>query len=400
MPDSIAGLEATTGLPTGVCWGPAEVVEERVAAVLPPLAEDVLSLVEGGHALRAQLPGGGELAAVRAPVAVHRLARWESVVPELQQVIFRLTQRRLLLQLSARAAPSRAVSLPAAALAVDSVVVFGPSLSSLAGALCLLREGRRPLLVLDQPRQPALSSQCARALAVLQEHYPTALYLAPTLIDPQRFLEPVRNLHTLRSIALAVAVAELLRLPEVRLYDDAASALGLFDPLQAPEHHPRHPANLCALNELLSAAGGRCRLVNPYLRRTPFEVAQELLRPALSPGDVRRLPPLSDDCSGAACAACLPQQLALRALVGTQPPSAATPLSDGCEPHRTGLVDLLLCTLDLCDCSDDELLGRFPSLLQALREAGDLEIVQACRRSAVQARALLQQYWPQAARLF
>lgn len=213
-------------------------------------------------------------------------ARWQAVSAKLTQALAFLTGDRWNLEFRAR--PIAYVTLapprpPTAGSVIDTVSLFSGGLDSFIGAIDLLQQGRRVLLV----SHSAVGSDSVRQRHLfrsLENAYPGASHhLRGSIRFTAKYLGETADENTERSrsflfFALAVLATNALPLvTEITVPENGLISLNVpLEDLRLGSLSTRttHPYFLARMNEVLTALSITARLTNPYQFATKGEMVR------------------------------------------------------------------------------------------------------------------------------
>lgn len=392
-----------------------------------PLAEDLADIATAIYAADLGLPRGRNedwVRTVELLVPVRDPEFWTAQAEELSYLLYVLTRDSFRFDF----AQGRMADPPEAGLepvAADCVSLLSGGVDSLAGAVMLLRTGRRPLLVCHQSGNPTVGSAQTQVAAMLEALEPAAsavgnvrlqaeaLRSAPsdsdTPVTGER--EPSQRSRAFLFMALALAAGDALGVEEAYIPENGILTIAV--PL-APSRiggmstRSTHPKVLTLMNRLAERAGLACALSNPFIYHTKAEIVGQILRPVLSPFEVQRTVSCwaagrtSRQCGG--CVPCLVRRLAMLA---ADLPDEAYGLDVLGRPQDYlgtdaygNLVDLLGLCGDYLALSDVDLLRRSPELIDCAASGVSLtETVALYRRFAEEVCQVVRTHFPTAAPL-
>jgi hypothetical protein len=242
---------------------------------------------------------------------------------------------------------------------IDTVVVFRPSLTSIAGVITLLQSGQHPLLIMDRPVSEGVRFHLRRIVRLFSERYPHFACITVRQADAGGANETASLPFAL---LLAAYVAESLGLPKVLVFDGFSVASGLVG--SADSQHGITTVKSRA-NLLLAEVGAQCRIDTPFAHLLEPDIVKATLTPAYGRQElVKLLNDLMGCCCGM-CPHCLQQCAILRCLGHLSEFDHDTPKSPAMDlpsEYRVGVVHLLTALNDACTLPDLEMLGRFPEL--------------------------------------
>jgi len=371
----------------------------------PTALLDLLEIAAAIYATDGALPRGRNERWTRdwrLLIAVREPTLWRQQSPALHFLVYFLTRDRVRLDFAPAELPPPAAR-PAEPPEADCVALLSGGLDSLAGAVALLRTGRRPWLIsvhTGNPTVEAAQRSARAALARLAERpLPHAtLTFQPSRVSQPRFpfppleeREPSQRARSLLFLAAATAAAHALGVPEVYVFENGLLAAHV--PLTAARvgsfsTRTTHPVLFEAFEKLVRETVGQpVRLQNPFLHQTKTQIVRDILRPALTAEEIQAT--VSCWQAGRAvrpCGTCVPCLLRQFALLGTGLTAEAhmTELLADPRAHRgsdgfVNLMDLLLFAVDFATHDDADLMARRPDLLDAPDPAATID---TCRRHA------------------
>ncbi len=213
-------------------------------------------------------------------------ARWQAISDKLTQALAFLTGDRWTLEFRARPIAYVTLAPPRPSTAgtpIDTVSLFSGGLDSFIGAIDLLQQGRRVLLV----SHSAVGSDSVRQrhlFASLEASYPGASYhLRGSIRFTAKHLGETIDENTERSrsfLFLALAVLAASALPDLSTITVPENGLiSLNVPLEdlrlgSLSTRTTHPYFLARMNEILAALGIGARISNPYQFATKGEMVR------------------------------------------------------------------------------------------------------------------------------
>jgi len=347
---------------------------------------DLLDLAAAVYMTDLALPRGRNERFVRSielHVPVRRPDLWTPMADHLARLVCYLTGDNISLCLH----PRQAADPPAETQrlsACDSVCLLSGGLDSLAGAVLLLRTGRRPLFVSHRSGNPTVAQAQRHVLKVLRRLQPnlhhTFVALEPRVatgalpFPPPAQREPSRRSRSLLFMALGAAAAEALAVAEVYLPENGILTAAVpLTPSRTGALSTRstHPAVLGLFNHICRQAGLGAQVLNPFVYRTKAELIAEILRPVLRPEEI--LGTVSCWMTGRRhrqCGGCLPCLLRRISLQAAGLPDEAYEIDVLAQPEEfrgteafVNLVDFLSYVAQLNCRSETQLLLEAPALL-------------------------------------
>ncbi len=443
----MARVVVATGMPQGLLersrpvadwcleWGGHECnvvvniseLREAVSIEPPPLLRDILDIAIGALMSDIAVLRGSNEAWTRdieLLMPVREPAFWDENKDRLAGILHALTRDNFRLTFCAyEPAAEEELLRPSgeAAADVDCVSALSGGLDSLAGAVMLLRAGRKPLFVTHQSGNPQIRSAQSAIRETLEELWPGVASFAGVLLQPRkggRFAFPdsrereiSRRSRSLLFMALLAAAAHGTEVEEAYFCDNGVLTVAL--PLSAGRigslsTRSTHPLVLSDFNALLEAAGVKVTVVNPFVYQTKAELIREILRPVLRPDQMqasvscwmtgRRQRP----CGG--CIPCLLRRVSMLAAGAPDEAYEMDILSDPMAYRGTeadgNLMDLLTQVVRVRSMTDAELLMQWPQLLD-LASAGVSvsDVVAMYRRYAEEVWGVVHEHFPATAEL-
>ena len=305
----------------------------------------------------------------------------------------------------------------------DCVCLLSGGLDSLAGAVMLLRAGRRPHLVMHYSGNPTVRAAQDYVQQLLAKTWPdrslfSGVHIAPDTHSPDALLypepderEPSRRGRSLLYMTLSAVGAATAGQEDVYMAENGVLTAAL--PLTLARTgslstRSTHPAVINLFNSLCEQAGWSCRVQNPFIYQTKAELIRDILRPVLSPLDIQKT--ASCWMTGRAnrqCGGCIPCLLRRIAMLAAGLPDEAymmdllgDPLPHAGTDAFTNLVDLLNHTTTILAKSDEELLREYPRLLDLARTGVSVsEVIAMLRRHAAEGEQVMTTHFPTPARL-
>ena len=408
-----------------VCWqGPGR---NAVRELAPPLdeaagaiARDLVDLAAAAYLADINAPRGRNEAWVRdigLTVPVREPERWEAAKFDLTRLLHVLTRDNFAINFAARSDDPNSPAPPHLPSDTDCISLLSGGLDSLAGAVVLLRSGRRPLFLIHRSGNPtaeAAQRHVLEVIARLSGKTPRVVSarvmpLPPLSDTPAR--EPSRRARSLVFMAVAAACAQATGISDLYLWENGFFSAGLpLSPARAGSLSTRstHPIALHIFGELAATIGLPGELQNPFLYRTKAELIREVLRPVLPPRDIQR----TVSCWAAGrthrpCGGCVPCLLRRIAMLAAGLGDEACEMDVLAEPERyrgtdayANLVDILTQAAAVMSLTDVELLLRHPQLLD-MQAAGAnvLDMLAVVRRHAIEVIAVVEEHFPAAGRM-
>jgi len=326
---------------------------------------------------------------IQLTIPVRRLDFWQESRVLLNRLLYRLARDRFQVTFVQRDRETEADSgpgQPAKPFEADCVCLLSGGLDSLAGAVMLLRSGRRPHFVLHNSGNVTVAKVQRQVIATLNKHWPqTACYsvvrIAPDTsrrqalaYPPPELREPSRRTRSLLFMALGAVAAAGQRATEVYMCENGVltcalplteSRLGSFTTAST---HPQVLSQFCALCD---RAGLHVQVLNPFAYQTKGQILEKILRPALGVREIQQ----TISCWAAGrryrqCGGCIPCILRRFSMLAAGLPDEVYEMDLLRQPQQyrgtdayTNLVDFLRQAATIRSKSDVELLLEFPGLL-------------------------------------
>lgn len=394
----------------------------------PPLAADLLDIATAVYLADIGVPRGRNEDWVRnldLTIQVREPSFWREHAGDLSHLLYVLTRDGVSFSFLPAGVGSGEGGPAAAAepFAADCVSLLSGGLDSLAGAVMLLRTGRRPLFVAHQSGNPtvrAAQSDVAAMLAGLgaeQFAFGGAQVCAggrsaaalPFPAPGDR--EPSQRSRSLLYLSLAVLAASAQGLREVYCFENGL--LTVAAPLSSARvgglsTRSTHPRVLALVSRLCQQADLGCEVLNPFTYQTKAELIRDILRPALGPLEIQKTVSCwaagrrSRQCGG--CVACLVRRFAM--LAAGLPDEAyevdvlARPSACVGTDAYANLVDILGQCAEFLRRDELELLSLWPELLDLQAAAVSLtDVLAMYRRYATEVQSVVETHFPEAAAL-
>ena len=310
-----------------------------------------------------------------------------------------------------------------AAQQIDCASALSGGLDSLAGAVMLMRTDRSPLFVMHQSGNPDVRASQSTVMDTLESFRPgrgvfTGLLVQPRSAPNARFAfpasrerEPSRRSRSLLFMTLLITGAYIAGVQEAYLCENGILSVAL--PLSSGRigglsTRSTHPAVLADFNSLLQAADIPVTLVNPFIYQTKAELIRDILRPVLTPDQIRStiscwmVGRRNRQCGG--CVPCLLRRLSLLAAGLPDEAYETDPLA--CPDDYRGtdaygnVMDLLSQAVYMRSATDAQLLMHWPQLLDLPTVGVSIEDALATyRRFADEVWETVHQHFPESARL-
>ncbi len=395
---------------------------------LPPLALDLAEIAVALYTSDiAVVRGKGDewTRNVNLLVPVREVEFWDEAAGDLRGLLYALTRDNFHLSFYQRPPdpePSDEPTIAPTWLSPDCLCMLSGGLDSLAGAVTLQNAGRRPIYSMHHSGNPAVRKAQDQVVETIERHWPEQSATAPYHVAPHTSAvslpfppaeerEPSRRGRSLLFMTMAVVTAQAWGLDEVYMFENGILSAALpMTPARMGSMSTRstHPTLLMMFNALCERAGLTPRITNPFIYQTKSDLIRDVLRPALTPAEIEAT--VSCWSTGRAqrqCGGCIPCLLRRIGMLHTRLPDGAYMTDPLTEPARYigtdtygNLVDLLRNAREMLEGSDSEILRARPGLL-GLETAGisSTEMIRMFRRYAEQLKAVLDQHFPQAARL-
>jgi 7-cyano-7-deazaguanine synthase in queuosine biosynthesis len=347
---------------------------------------------------------------------------WQEQAPDLSYLLYALTRDTVRFEFVARET-TEAEATATAPFAADSVSLLSGGIDSLAGAVMLLKTGRRPLLVGHQSGNPAIRAAQASVVEMLGRVSPGSFRMADTGLHgggvsraafpfpPPKQREPSQRSRSFLFMSLALASAQAQGVSEAFIFENGILTMAL--PLSEARvggmsTRSTHPRVIALMNRLAGRMDLGCELINPFIYQTKAEIIRDVLRPALSPFEIQRTISCwaagrnSRQCGG--CIACLVRRFAM---LSAGLPDEAYQVDVLGAPRRyvgtdaySNMIDLLGMSANFTGASDAELLQRCPELLDLPATGLSVrEVIEMYRRFAEEVRSVISSHFPQVAPL-
>lgn len=395
---------------------------------LPPLALDLAEIAVALYISDiAVVRGKGDewTRNVNLLVPVREVGFWDEAAGDLRGLLYALTRDNFHLSFYQRPTDSDEPDEPTATaprVLPDCLCMLSGGMDSLAGAVTLQNAERQPIYSMHHSGNPAVRKAQDKVIRTLGRHWPdrftTASYrVAPHTsavslpFPPAEEREPSRRGRSLLFMTMAMVTAQAWGLDEVYMFENGILSAALpMTPARMGSMSTRstHPTLLMMFNALCERAGLSPRISNPFIYQTKSDLIRDVLRPALAPAEIEAT--VSCWSTGRAqrqCGGCIPCLLRRIGMLHAGLPDGAYMTDPLGEPARYigadaygNLVDLLRNAREMLEGSDSEILRARPGLL-GLETAGisSTEMIRMFRRHAEQLKAVLDQHFPQAAKL-
>jgi len=401
-------------------------LREVMTSEPPPLLRDILDIAAAALMSDIAVLRGSNEAWTRdidLLIPVREPHFWEENKHRLTSILHTLTRDNFRLTFCAHEPAEEELLRPSgdAAVEVDCVSALSGGLDSLAGAVMLLRAGRKPLFVTHQSGNPQIRTAQSAIRETLEELWPGTATFAGVLLQPRKsgrfaFPEPrereiSRRSRSLLFMALLAVAAHATEVEEAYFCDNGVLtvALPLSDGrIGSLSTRSTHPLVLSDFNALLEAAGVKVTVVNPFVYQTKAELIREILRPVLTPAQIQA----SVSCwmtgrRQRPCGGCIPCLLRRVSMLAAGAPDEAYEMDILAEPTAYrgteaygNLTDLLTQVMRVRSMSEAELLMQWPQLLD-LASAGVAvaDVIAMYRRYAEEVWNVMHEHFPTTAAL-
>lgn len=398
--------------------------ERSIGASIGPLARDLIELA--AVVLMADLAcrrGRHEhwTRQFELLVPVRHPDTWEDLRPDIEALLGFLTGDNIRLTFAAREnTDERPSTSPRESFAPpDCIALLSGGLDSLAGALLLLKAGRRPLFVMHRDLNPRVAAAQRHVISIVNARGASGvaqISLHPSGVRRPRYpfprdgeREPSQRSRSFFFLSAAVSAANALGLREIFMFENGVIARNIplsparIGSLSTRTTHPRFVQAFSRLaNELF---GGTWTVANPFLSRTKGEIVTQVLAPELSPRDIRatvscwQAGRASRPCGG--CVACIVRRLAFaQAGLGdeaTMQDILTEPLAYKHTEAFGNLVDILWLCAQVRGGTEAELICAFPALMDDKGSIGDT--ISLLRRFGAEVESVLAQHFKAAWKL-
>lgn len=307
--------------------------------------------------------------------------------------------------------------------AADCVAALSGGIDSLAGAVMLMRTGRKPLFVMHQSGNPRVRTNQDRVVSALNDFSPGIGVFASTFIQPRAAAkvaypfppaperENSRRSRAFLFMTLIAAAAAAIGVSEAYLCDNGILTVAL--PLSrgrigAQSTRSTHPLILRDFNMLMQSAGVDVTVTNPFIYQTKAELINTIIRPVIPPDEI--LATVSCWMAGRKqrqCGGCIPCLLRRISLLAAGLPDEAYEMDVLAEPEAyrgtdayTNLVDMLNQTGRIRRATDTELIMNWPELLDlASADVSATDVIAMYRRYADEVWSVVSEHFPATARL-
>jgi len=395
---------------------------------LPPLALDLAEIAVALYISDiAVVRGKGDewTRSVDLLVPVREVGFWNEAASDLRGLLYALTRDSFHLGFYQRPPDPDTLDEPTAVpprLDPDCLCMLSGGMDSLGGAVTLQNAGRHPIYSMHQSGNPAVRKAQDEVIRTIGRRWPDEFATASYRVAPHTSAvslpfpapedrEPSRRGRSLLFMVMAVVTAQAWGLDEVYMFENGILSAALpMTPARMGSMSTRstHPTLLMMFNALCERAGLMPHISNPFIYQTKSDIVRDVLRPALAPAEIEA----TVSCWGTGraqrqCGGCIPCLLRRVGMLHAGLPDGAYMTDPLGEPARYigtdaygNLVDLLRNAREMLEGNDAEILRARPGLL-GLETAGisSSEMIRMFRRHAEQLKAVLDQHFPQAARL-
>lgn len=391
-----------------------------------PVVADLLDLAAAVYLADLALPRGRNEQFVR-DVGLHVPVRepelWRNLKSEVNYLLYLLTGDNIAVTFHERRteAESKGSPVSVAPTDCDCVCLLSGGVDSLAGAVALLRTGRRPLFVTHRSGNPTAAEAQRFVIEALRRFRPSLRHVLVTLMPrssvgtlpfpPADVREPSRRSRSLLFMALGIAAAAGLGSTEVYACDNGVLTVAL--PLSASRvgglsTRSTHPAVLGRLSALCRDLGLTCQVINPFVYQTKTELIRDVLRPVLSLDEIQAT--VSCWMTGRRhrqCGGCVPCLLRRVSMLAAGLPDEAYEMDLLARPGDYVGTDAYVNTVDflsyvnrLSALSNADLLLSAPALLDLqAHNVSVADVVSMLKRFAAEGREVAEGQFPAAARL-
>ncbi len=361
---------------------------------------------------------------IRISVPVREPDLWHASRQDLCHLLYVLTRDRIELDLpQGRPAPPCPPQEPTTPPDVDCVCLLSGGLDSLAGAVMLLRTGRRPLFVSHQSGNPTVEAVQRRILAILSNHWPGQFTAVGIRVSPSQhssqalpfpapqLREKSRRARSFLFTTLGAVAAQAVGVSEVYLCENGILTAALpLTPARVGSLSTRstHPMALSIFGDILERAGIPCTVENPFIQQTKGEVLRTCLKPSLTPQEIGA----SVSCWAAGrhnrpCGGCVPCILRRLSLLSAGLPDEACMVDVLATPEQYrgteaygNLIDLLTQAATFMTKTELDLLLEYPQLVDLHTAGTNVEdTVRTLKRHAAEVYAVCEEHFPASAAL-
>lgn len=395
-------------------------------AELPPLLQDLLDVATAVYladvaAFRGTHEEWVRRLHLRLPVLEPTF--WQAQAGDLQHLLYSLTRDSFSFHFVQADRPSLTHSTRDACVPgrPDCICLLSGGLDSFAGAVSLLRAGRKPFFVSHQSANPVVETAQRKILSTLETQWPGQTRWAGVRVTPGSYSpgsipfpspekrEPSRRARPVLFLTLGAIASHCLQTPEVYLCENGVLTAALpLTPARIGGMSTRstHPMTIKLFSELLQKAGVCTSYLNPFMFQTKGEVLRTFLRPVLSPREIAQ----SVSCWMAGrfvrpCGGCVPCLLRRIALLSAGLPDEAC-INDVLrrpEEYRGtdafgNLVDLLTQASTFLGRTDLELLLDYPQFADLVAaEVPVQDVLRTMKRHAAEVLSVCDDHFPAAA---
>jgi hypothetical protein len=405
--------------------------EAGLRALLPslpaPLAEDLLDLAASVYLTDIAVPRGRNEDWVRhlhLQVPVREPDFWQQAAEDLSHLLYVLTRDSFQFSFAPLTTASVGeVPVVAAGAGADCVSLLSGGIDSLAGAVLLLRTGRRPLFVSHQSGNPTIAASQSAVRGMLEKLAPGAFSGSGVRLTaggrgasrlpfpPAAEREPSQRSRAFLFMSLGILGASGSGAHDVYAFENGILTIAL--PLAASRigglsTRSTHPRVMSLLTHLCRRADLGCQILNPFVYQTKAEIIRDVLRPALSLFEIQQTVSCwaagrrSRQCGG--CVACLVRRFSM--LAAGLPDEAYERDLLSCPNDYLGtdaytnLIDLLTQSAEFLRHTDEELVTQMPELLDLSGLGLSLtDVLDLYRRHAREVRQVATAHFPHVAAL-
>ncbi len=406
-----------------------DAVRQRLTHPLTVPCEDLLDLAAGVYLTDIAVQRGFREEWVREielTMPVRQVEFWQESHVLVERLIHRLTRDRFRVQFvpwAAEAASDETSTRDPDPFEADCVCLLSGGLDSLAGAVLLLRTGRRPHFVLHDSGNATVRRVQRNVIALLEKHWPgqgcySQVRVAPDTgrrralpYPPPELREPSRRARSFLFLALGVVAAVGHAVRELYVCENGVltAALPLTDArLGSFSTASTHPQVISLFSTVCKRAGTNVRALNPFAYQTKAQLIEDILRPVLGVTEIQRTVSCwaagrrHRQCGG--CVPCLLRRISMLA-AGLPDEGYEIDLLGQAEKYRgtgayTNLIDILSQATAIHGKSDVELLLEYPALLDLQAWGVSLpDVVTTLRRHSDEVYSVITSHFPETARL-
>ena len=315
---------------------------------------------------------------------------WQAAEPALAYLLSLLTGDDFIFTFCEHTGEGRPALPQGAPPAADCVALLSGGLDSFAGAVALLRGGRRPLLVSHRAGSPTVTAAQEHVVAQLRavfgaEAFATAhVSPGPSHVAAPRyefptpeFREPTQRARSFLYLSLAAIAALSIGCTDLYMPENGVIAINV--PLSAARIGgfstlSTHPLVLSAFEDFTRELGLHVHPQNPLVGQTKGQLVRDILKPLFSVAAIQGTVScwmagrLERPCGG--CIPCLVRAVAMHAAGLPAEAHQYDPLSlEATAPRsaaRANLVDLVSFADDVLRSSDLDTVRAHPALLDLL----------------------------------